>query len=163
MNLSLIFIVRFCVMQFYIIHQTKMNVDTGLSRLLVRHQQIGPTMVQDTDVGVRPHKPKLHHGTALLWGLHPAWNLLLPSPMAVLILMHQGFTFKHSARWMILMMACPVCLSWKLLGNHDIFLNHNLLYSHHKLTLLFPQRRSVPYVTRATLNDVLCNAIISAK
>ena len=86
------------MMQYYIIYSTIMDVDTGQGCLLVRHQQIGPTLVQDSDVGVRPHKPKLHHGKALLQGYHPAWNLLLPSPMAGLILMHQGFTFKHSAR-----------------------------------------------------------------
>lgn len=140
----------FWVMPYCIPHRTIMGVDTGLSCLLVRHQQIGPTLVQDSDVGVRPHKPKMHHGTALLQGHHPAWNLLLTSPMAVLILMHWGFTFKHSARWMILMMACPVSPSRKLLGNHDIFYNHNLLRSHHKLTLLFPWRLSVPYVTCTT-------------
>lgn len=121
MNLSLIFTVSFWVMQYCIPHSTIIDVDTDLSCLLVRHQQIEPTLVQDSDVRERPHKPRLHHGTALLQGHHPAWNLLQPSPMAVLILMHQGFTFKNSARWMILTIAHPVCLSWKPLGNHDSF------------------------------------------
>lgn len=152
MNLSMIFIVSFWAMQYCIPHGTIIDVDTGLSCLLVRHQQIEPTLVQDSDVGERPHKPRLHHGTALLQGHHPAWNLLQPSPMAVLILIHQGFTFKNSARWMILMIAHPVCLSWKPLGNHDsFFFNHKLLHWHRKLTLLLPQRQSAPYVTAAAL------------
>lgn len=62
-------------------------------------------------------------------------------------------------------MSCPVCLSWKLLSNHDIFFffNHDLLHPHHKLTVLFPHKQYVPYVTHATLIDVLCNIITSAK
>lgn len=154
-------------MQYYILHSIIKDVDTGPCCLLVRHQQIGPTLVQDSDVGVRPHKPKLHHGTALLQGHHPAWNLLLPSPMAVLILMHQGFTFKYSARWMILMMACPVLSvchgNFWVTMTFFFFFNHDLLHPHHKLTVLFPHKQSVPYVTHATLIDVLCNIITSAK
>lgn len=69
-------------------------MDAGPSCLLIRHQQIESRLVQDSDVEVRPHKPRLHHGTALLQGHHPAWNLLLPSPMAVLILLRYGVTFK---------------------------------------------------------------------
>lgn len=122
------------MMQYFLLHNTIMAVDKGPSCLFVRHQLTGPIFVQDSDVVVRPHKPKMHHGTALLQGQHPAWNLLLPSPMAILILKHKGFTFKQSARCMMLLMACPVCLSWKFLGNHDLF------HSHRKLTLLLPQR-----------------------
>lgn len=43
-----------------------MSMGVSTSCLLVRHQKIGAALVQDSDVGVRPHKPKLHHGMALL-------------------------------------------------------------------------------------------------
>lgn len=82
-------------MPYYIPYIIIMDVDTGLSCLLVRDQHTGFTFAQDSDEGVRPHKPKTHHGTALLQGYLPELNLLLTFHMAVL---HWGFIFRYSAK-----------------------------------------------------------------
>lgn len=101
-------------MRQYILHSTIIALDLGPSCLLVRHQQIGSTLVQDSDMGVRPYKPGLHHGTALLQpGISSChvYGSLNPDAPGIYI---QALSKMNDTDDSISCLS--VCLSWKHFG-----------------------------------------------